>query len=451
MYVVIIGAGEIGSHIARTLVEEGHDVAIVELDEQLARQLDSSLDALVVHGSGVSPAVLQRAGVERADLLLAVTSVDEVNLIACMTAKKYGSEQLRVVARVRQSREVAGELALSAEDLGLDALISPEQAITTAALEDLRFAGSGEMRELAAGRVVLVGIDLGEDSPLVHSTVGELGNDFAGEFIIVGVQGKDGGIPTSSSRLQPTDRAFVLTRPENLTELAILSGQPWYHARRTMIIGAGSTGLALARELEAAGRQATIIEADRERAELIATLLPKSLVLHADGSDPSLLRTQIEAEKIDALVVLLKEPEKAVLIGIFATDLGVPKVVVRCDKPAYTHFANRLGVDAVISPKHAMVDAIHRYVRRGRVELSLVLGEQQAEVVHFRIPATPSKAGLFRRPLAELGFPPSAIVGALIREGNVVIGPELLTLQPGDELILVSAPESLGRIEKLLA
>lgn len=449
MYVVIVGAGEVGSHVARTLVEEGHEVAVVELNEQLTRRLDASLDALIVHGSGVSPAALQRAGVERADLFLAVTSSDEVNLIACMTARKHGRERLKVVARVRQSRDVVGELALSAEDLGLDALISPEQSITMAALDDLRFAGSGEMRELAGGKVVLVGMDLAPDSPLVHETLAELRKDFRGEFLVVGVQGRKGGIPSDTDCLEPDDRAFVLTHPKYMTELAILSGQPWYHAHRIMIIGCGNTGLALARALEE--QKPTIMEIDRDRAEHVASLLPKSLVLHGDGSDPELLRSTIEDGQIDAVVVLLKDPEKAMLIGIFATSLGVPKVVVRCDKPAYTRFGNRLGVDAVISPKQAMTDAIHRYVRRGKVELTLVLGDHQAEIIHFTVPEKPGRSDLFKKPLEELGFPAGSIVGALIRGDDVTIAPEGAVLQPGDELIIVSRPDVLGRVEKMLS
>jgi trk system potassium uptake protein len=451
MYVVIVGAGEVGSHVARTLIEEGHDVAVIENDDELARRLDATLDALVIHGSGVSPAVLQRAGVRRADLLLAVTSTDEVNLIACMTGRKYGGPRLRTVARVRQSPDVVGDLALSAEDLGLDALISPEAAMTTAALEDLRFAGSGEMRELAGGKVVLVGMDLAPDSPLVHETIAELRADFPEDFVVVGVQGKNGRIPTGSDRLEPDDRAFVLAKPEHLTELAILSGQPWYHARHTMIIGCGNTGLALARALEKQGLKPLIIEKDRDRAELVATLLPQSLVLQGDGADPELLQSQIEDAKIDALVVLLKDPEKSVLIGVFATSLGVAKVVARCDKPAYTHLANRLGVDAVISPKQAMTDAIHRYVRSGKVELTLTLGAQQAEIVHFTIPEAPRRADVIRKPLSELGLPDKSLIGALIRGDEVTLAPQSEVLRPGDELLVISDLEGLARIEKMLS
>ena len=381
MYVVIVGAGEVGSYLAKIFVDEDHDVAVVEMNEELARQLDASLDALVVHGSGVNPVVLKRAGIERADLLLAVTTVDEVNLIACMTGRQHGKPDLRAVARVRQSREVAGELSLSAESLGLDALVSPEQAIADAAVDVLRYTGSGEMRELVEGKLVLVGMVLGADSPLVHDTLAQLRSEFPGDFLVVAVQGPNGiRIPSGTDQLAVDERAFVLTLPENLTEMVILSGQPWYHIHRIMIIGCGNTGLALARELDGLDLPPTIIEMDHRRAKMVAGLLPHSLVLHGDGSDPEFLKHRLEEGQIDAVVVLLEEAEKSVLIGIFAKSLGARKVVVRCDELGYIPLAHKLGVDAALSPKRAMTDTILRYVRRGTVASTLLLGEHEAEV-----------------------------------------------------------------------
>lgn len=453
MYVVIVGAGEVGSYVAGILVREGHEVAVVEANEELARRLDATLNALVVHGSGVSPAVLQRAGVERADLLLAVTAIDEVNLIACMTARKHGGKRLRAVARVRQSAHLAGGVApLSAEDLGLDALVSPEQAIATATLEILHYAGSGEMRELAGGKLVLVGMVLGPDSPLVHETLASLRGDLPRSSLVVAVQGRDAvRIPTGADRLDVDERAFILTLPQDLTELTILSGRPWHRVQRVLIVGCGNTGLALARELEAEKLTPTIIEQDPARAELVAGLLPRSLVLQGDGSDPELLRSRLEEGQIDAVLVLLKDPEKSMLIGIFAKSLGARKVIVRCDKPAYGHLGGQLGIDAVISPKRAMTDAILRYVRRGKVQSTLVLGEHDAEIIDVRVPDRPARPEVIEKPLKAIGFPEGALVGAVIRGDEAFIPSGDTVLRPGDELFVVYRPYALARLERLLS
>ncbi|MBI4563520.1 MAG: Trk system potassium transporter TrkA [Planctomycetes bacterium] len=451
MYVVIVGGGEVGSYVARVLVEEGHDVAVIEADEDLARRLDASMNALVVPGSGVNPAVLQRAGLEQADLFLALTGSDEVNLIACMTGRKRGKEGLRTVARVRWAWQAPGDPALSADELGLEALISPRREIATETIHTLRYVGSGEVRELAGGKVVLVGMALGADSPLVHETLASVRRDFAKDFLIVAVQGHDGlRIPTGSDRLQADDRAFVMTLPGNVAELAILSGQPWSFVRRVLIVGCGNSGLAVARELEAQNLTPTIIEADRERAELVAGLLPRSLIIHGDGSDPDFLRGRIEEREIDAVVVLLKDAEMSVLIGIFAKSLGARKVIVRCDESGYVPLAHKLGVDAVLSPNRAMINAILRHVRRGKVEATLLLGDHEAEVLEFKIPEKPVNADLFEKPLKDIPFPPSVLVGAVVRGGEAIIASGTTVLQPGDELLVVCARESLGPVERLL-
>jgi trk system potassium uptake protein TrkA len=452
MYIVIVGAGEVGSHVARIFVQEGHEVALVEQDAELARRLDASLNALVVPGSGVNPAALQSAGVERADLLLAVTSVDEVNLIACMTARKYGGGKLRTVARVRQSRHVTGTLALSAEDLGLDALISPEEAIAAAADDILRFTGSGDMRELAGGKLVLVSMVLGPDSPLVHETLAELRDDLPKDCLVLAVQGPEGvRIPTGADRLEVDERAMILTPPQNLTELAILSGRPWHHVKRVLLVGCGNTGLAVARELESRGFSLDIIEKDKERAEFVAGLFEKALVLNGDGSDPDFLRARIEEGRIDAVLVLLKDPEKSVLMGIFAKSLGASKAIVRCDKPAYVGLASQLGVDAVVSQKNAMTDAIVRYVRRGKVKSTLLLGEHEAEIMNLRIPEKPARPELVEKPLKDIEFPKGALVAAVVRGGQVSIADGNTVLRPGDDLFVVCREESLAMVESLFS
>jgi trk system potassium uptake protein TrkA len=449
MHVVIVGAGEVGSYVARILVEEGHEVAVIEQDERRARRLDATLNALVVQGSGINPAALLQARIEHADLLLAVTAVDEVNLIACMTARKYAGEKLRAVARVRQSSKTAGGIALSAEDLGLDALVSPHQAVATSAIQALRYPGSGEMRELAGGRLALVGTVLAPESPLVQDTLAGIRREFARDLVVIGTHGPEGfRIPGDADRLRPDQRVFLLAHTHYLTELAILSGRPWYQARRVLIVGCGNTGLAVARELERLDLAPTVLEKDAERAERVAALLPNSIVLHGDGSDPELLRDKIEEARIDAVLVLLSEAEKSVLIGIFAKSLGARKVVARCDQPAYVPLANRLGIDAVISPKRAMTAAILRYVRKGDVEWTMLFGEHEAELIELGIGDEPARS-LVDRPLGEIELPEGALVGAVMRGDQVLLASNDVVLRPGDELIVACRRDALRRVEKL--
>lgn len=335
-------------------------------------------------------------------------------------------------------------------------LIAPESApglhLTALARNALRYSGSGEMRQLAGGRLLLVGMDLNADSPLVHSPLSVTRRGVELDFLVLAVQGAHGlRIPTGADPLQPGERAFVLTTPENVTELAILSGYPWHHVRRVLIIGCGDTGVAVASRLRGHGMATTIVERDAERASFVAGLLPHALVIHGDASDPDLLRDRIEEDRIDGVVVLLPEAEKSLLIGIFASSLGTGKVVVRCDQAGYLQLASATGIDAMLSPKRAMADAILRYMRAEAVESSLLLGDHEAELLHLRIPQTPSRPDLVTRRLGELPFPEGTLVGAVIRNGTAEIAHGGTILRPHDELLVVSRPAALEKLEKLLS
>jgi trk system potassium uptake protein len=451
MYIIVVGAGEVGSYLAHILIEEHHDVAIIEADERTARTLDAELDALVVHGVGISHKNLERAGVRRADLLLAVTQVDEVNLITCMTARRLNG-RLRTVARVREAAYLTGEgETLSARELGLDLLVGPERAVASEVVELLSYEGSGTVYPMADGRIVLLELPLSADSPLVHEPLADLRDVFPTPSLVAAISGRDGvRIPHGGDRLTADERAFVLTLPRNADEFWILSGKPWHHVRHVLIIGCGNIGFHLAAQLEARSLFPTIIEIDRARAEWVAKRLTRSLVLEGDGTDPDLLREQLQ-ERADAVVVLLDDDEKALLIGLFARHLGAKKVIVRSDKVAFRPIGHKLGIDALISPKRAVADQILRFVRRGRVESAHMLGDHEAEILELSIPPEPAHPELVSRPLRELDFPAGALLGAVIRGEEIIIADGNTVLRPGDDVLVVATPDAVGRVERLLA
>lgn len=448
MYVVIVGAGEVGTYLARILVAEGHDVAIIEQNERLARQLEGELDALVVQGSGVSRNVLQMAGVRRADLVISVTEVDEVNLVACMIAARLGDKP-RTVARVR-AVEHYREGSLRSDDLGLGMLVGPEKAVADQVFRQLRFEGAGEIRHLANGRIVLLELPLSSDSPLVHESLSELGDVFPTPSLVAAIYGSDGlRIPRGDDVLKADERADILTTPDNVDEFLILSGKPWHHVRHVLIIGCGTIGFSLARELEAQRQYPTIIELDRERAEWLSKKLTKSIVLHGDGTDPALLREQLE-EAADAVVVLLEDDEKAVLVGLFAKHLGAKKVIARSDKLAYAPIAHKLGIDTLISPRRAVANSILRFVRRGGIASSHMLGDHEGEIMELTVPAEPKHRALIERPLKELTFPDGALVGGVLRGDQVLIPDGETRFQPGDSLLVIALPHAVDAVGSLI-
>ncbi len=449
MYILIVGAGEVGNYLATILVDEGHDVAVVERDEQLARKLRNELDALVVVGTGVNQATLKQAGVESADLVIAVTEVDEVNLIACMAAKQVGRRELRTIARVREA-SYDGEDAMSATELGIDMLVGPEQSLAERVTNLLGFSGAGEMRELANGRILLLEMPLSQDSPFVHESLAELSSILPSPSLVIGVYGADGlVIPNGSTRLRSDERVEILTTPENLSEFLILSGRPWHQVRHTLIVGCGTIGFRLAQRLERIRQYPTIIEIDPERARQVAAKLPKSIVLEADGTDVGILKEQLD-ERADAVVVLL-DGNQALLTGAYCKYLGAKKVIVRGENLAYAPIANKLEIDAMLSPRRAVAGAILRFIRRGHFERVVMLGDHEGEIVELAVPANPKNVAVLTKPLREIDFPKGCLVGAVIRAGEVIVANGSTVLAANDTVLMVARTDVVTSVSKVFA
>ncbi len=447
MYIVIVGAGEVGTYLARILVDDSHDVAIIESDDAIARSLESELDALVLSGSGVSHNTLRRAGVRKADLVIAATSVDEVNLIVAMNAAKLGKDGLQTIARVRDSSYLAGEEALSAQELGLSLLVGPELSVANRVIGLLSFQGSGEIRYLADGRVTLLGLTLSDDSPFVHDKLSELRGTFPEPSLVVAVHGpKSLVLPNGETRLRVNERVDVLTTPENVDELLILSGRPWHHVRDVLLIGCGTIGFSVAKQLESRRIYPTIIEVDPERAAYVARRLSRSVVLCHDGTDINLLREQM-AERADAVVVLLESDHDSMVAAAFCKHLGAKKVISRVDQLAYAPIAHRLGIDALISPSRAIADAILRYVRRGSIDSLAMLGDHEAELIELHVEEG-NEDELLNRPLRELDLPKGSMIGAVMRDGEVELATGDTILRVGDSIMVIAKTEALGTIER---
>lgn len=447
MYIIIVGAGEVGTYLARILIAEKHDVAIVERDESIVRQLESSLDALLVMGSGVDQEALKTAGIAKADLVLAVTAIDEVNLITCMVAGRLGGA-VKTVARVRGNEYFVSRSTLKAEDLGLSLLVGPERAVASKVVSLLEYEGAGAMLGLVDNKVSLLELPLGEDSPFVHETLADLGEILGDQSLVCAVHGDDGlRIPTGQDRLKTGERAFILTLPENLDMFMILSGKPWHHVKHVLIIGGGTIGFHVARELEKRGLTPTIIEKDEARAEWISNELSKSEVLLGDGTDPDFLKEELQ-EQADAVVVLLDDSEKAIIVGLFAKQQGAKKVIVRSDKSAYTPLAHKLGIDALISPHRAVADAILQFVHKGGVAAHM-LAEHEGEIMQIKVSERASR--VIGKPLSRIDFPKNSLAGAIIRDGKPEIAHGASVLQAGDEVLIIALPDAVGAVEKLLS
>lgn len=449
MHIIIIGAGEVGRYLAEILIEERHDVCIVEQDEKLARELDEQLDAQIVQGTGVSREALFRAGIPKADLLLAVTEVDEVNLVAAMTAERMKPE-CATVARVRNQRYLFGTDALDTGEYGVDLLVGPEQAIAEHVVKLLQYVGPGQISPLSDGKIVLLELPILPHSPFAYTTLGELLPELPKQALVAAVLGSDGVMRMAApdGRFSVGERVFILCPPTEIASLLAIAGVEGHHVKRVLLIGGGEIGYGVARALQRLKFDTTLVESDPDRAEHIAAKLTKTTVILGDGTDPKLLEEQMNDGQ-DAVVVLLDDDEKSLIAGVMAKHLEARKVVTRVDKRAYTSLAQKLGIDALISPRRAVADSILRFVRRGHITSTTMLGDHQGELIDFRIDKKPKKE-LANRPISELKLPQGSLIGVIIRGEELIIpssGTE--TLEPEDHVFVVALREAVPLVEEL--
>lgn len=451
MHIIIVGAGEVGCYLAEILSEEKQDVYVIEQNEKLARQLDDKLDARVLHGTGISRRVFQRAGIERADLLLAVTQVDEVNLVAAMTADKINPE-CRTVARVRDIRFIYGNDAINAEEYGIDFIVSPEDAVARQVVRLLQYAGPGQISPLADGQVTMLELPVLPHSTLPYITCGEFVAALPAQSHVVAVLGDNGlRIAKPDDRLHVGQRTFVLCAPGEVNEILSLAGSDLHYIKHVLLVGGGTIGAHVGRALQQLRFDVTIVEKDAQRAEEIAVLLTKSTIIHGDGTDPSFIKAQVK-EGQDAVVVLPEEDTSALLTGIVAKHFGATKVIVRVDNQGYAPVAHKLGIDALISPRRAMADAILHFVRRSHTMSAKMLGDHQGELIDFHIDAHSDKK-LTEVPIKDLKLPMNSVIGVIMRGGEVIAprpGDDTC-IQVGDHVFVVALRDAVPKLEALFA
>ncbi len=448
MHIIIIGAGEVGEHLAKILTDEQQDVYVIEQDEKLARLLDEKLDAQVIHGTGISRAALFRAGISRADLLLAVTRTDEVNLVAAMTAERLHPE-CRTVARVRDTRFLHGTDAINAEEYGVDLLLGPEQAVAEQVVKVLQYAGPGQISSLANGSLTLLELPVAPHSALAFASLEELTPELPEHTQIVAALGDhELRILEPAARFHVGERVIVLCAPGEVSEILALVGSDTHHVKRVLIVGAGDIGLHVAQALQRLKFNVTIIEHNFERAGETAVKLSRSTVICENGIEPSTLSEQIR-DGHDAIVVLIDDDSKSLLAGITAKHLGGKKVIARVDNPEYGPIARKLGVDALISPRRAVADTILSFVRKSTISSTTTLGNQQGEILDFRVKDKPNRK-LTDNSVEQLKLPENSRIGMILR-GEEILVPrsEGLHIQAKDHVFVVALRDAVSKLEEL--
>lgn len=445
MRVLVVGAGEVGFHLARRLSEENQDVVLIEGDPERADFAAQQLDVLTVTGNGASHSVLEQAGVEGARMLLAVTSRDEVNLVACLAAKRLGVTF--AVARISGAEYYERGSVLSREQMGIDLMINPERECAWETFQLLQSAAATDVAHFAGGRVQLIGLQVREGAPAAGRTLTEVARIQGGSHYVTAAVVRDGAtvIPRGDTRIEPGDRLYVLAPTTEVQGIPPLAGYDRFRLSRVMIAGGSDEGEFLAQVLEEHGVETTLLDRDRRRCVELAERLPRALVLHADATDLELLEME-GVSGVDGFVAATSHDETNLLSSLLAKSAGARKVVSLVHKFEYLRLVPRVGVDASVSPRMSAVNAILRYVRKGRVMTVASLSGIGAEAIEFKVEAGTPVAG---KALKDIHFPSGGIVGTITRGSDIVIPRGEDVIRAGDEVIVFALPEAIPEVEEL--
>lgn len=449
MKVIICGAGQVGKGIAARLAAEGNTVTVVDLSPELIRQITTELDVRGFVGHGAYPDMLARAGADSAEMIIAVTYSDEVNMMACQISHSLFNVPTKV-ARVRAQNYLASEWndLFSRDNMPIDVVISPEVEIGKSILRRLNTPGAFDVVPFAEGRVQLIGVRITEDTPIINTPIGQIADLFPGlHAVVVGIK-RDGEVfaPTKDDPLNPGDEAYFITLSEHATRLLEIIGNTNAKARQIVIIGGGSIGAYVAGELEKLqGVRVRVIERDKARAEKAAEDLRKTVILNGDAMDAAI---QDEAGVPNAeLVICLTDDDKTNLLsGVLAKKLGARRAVCLVNAVSMQDMRSELEIDLLIDPRATTVSSILRHVRRGRILDVFSIDEGSAEVMEGEVLETSPLAGRSLE-TAELGE--GIAIGAVISDGRVEFPRPDLVIRPGNRIVLLAERSALKSVEQL--
>lgn len=448
MNVVIFGAGLVGAALGRHIAEQGHDVSFIEASADIVRKVRESMDVQIHHGSAEDPEVLKEAGVEHADLILAVTNQDKSNIILTLIARSL-NPTARIIARVRGEEYLDNRLLWKTGTLAETIVISPERAVLDKAMNILEVQQAFDVAEFMDGKVHIAGFRLEKGSPLAGIPLRDAIPAFKGRILVAAVD-RDGEvtIPTGNFVLEADDRVFI-TVPEGVEMASMLPylGKTYRNRPNFVIAGGSPMGESLAAELEKRGHEPVLIEPDAERCRELAEALDNTIILHGEFTDAGILKRVVHGETIFLSVTGTQEVN--FLASMLARRLGALRAITMMDNEAYLSIAPALGVDAVVSPRLAAVGAILRFIRMGRIlDSSLLLGGK-LDIFLVEVEAGSRLDGV---PMKRVNFPSGVIVAAAQQNGQVVVPHGDFALQAGDKALLVTRRDNIqATLDDLIA
>lgn len=441
MKILIIGAGEVGQHLARVLSHENHEIVMVDRDRTRLERIEDSLDIQVVEGHGCSAGVLERAGAYGADIFLAVTNDDEVNMLAAYFAKVQGAKH--TIVRLREHEHLRFHRRFYSQALGFDSILVPNELCAQEIIELIRTRQAVAVENFADGKIQMRQVQVDGKSPWADKKLARI--KMPRQTLVTAViRGSEIMIPYGETEIKVDDELLIVGKTEAMGELDQYASRRKHGPELVVIVGGGELGLSVAHSLDYSDIRVRLIEEDKARAEEISEDLDSVMVLLGDGTDVGLLK-EVGADHADAFISAAGEDEKNLMSCQLAKNMGAKKTIALVKKPDYVNIYQQLGIDAAISPRLLVAQKILRYVRSGAVTSIAVIVEGKAEVIEMR--ATDGSK-ITSAPLARIGFPRGAIIGSVVRENEVYIPDGEFQVRENDSCVIFTFLSNLSQVEK---
>lgn len=442
MRIVIVGAGDVGFHLAKRLAQERQDITLIDLDPEKLKVVAGNLDIATIKGNSTSYFILDEANISKSDLVIAVTDSESANLTTCMIAKYLGAK--KTIARITNVEFLLHKDKLDLSRMGVDELISPESLAAREIKRLLKEAVLTDTFEFDRGSLTLIGLNIDEKSKLNNKTLIDIGNDYPDHnFVTVAIlRNNKTIIPHGKTKFETNDHAYFVAIPEGVERLLDISGQKRSPIENVMIMGGSKIGYHAARRLSHK-YNIKLIEKDRNRAMDLADMLPQTLVINGDCSNVSLLKEE-GIQNTDAFIAVTGNSETNIITCLLAKNYGVSKTIALVENMDYIHISQNIGVDTMINKKLIAANFISRYIRQGEVISLAGIHGVDAELLEFEVN---ENSKITKHELKDIDFPKSAIIGGVVRNGVGYCAMGDFKFQAKDRVVVLSMSDHIHKVE----
>ncbi len=447
MRVIIVGAGEVGFNVARRLSGENKDVVVIDMNPQALSKVSDSLDVQTIQGSGSNPEILEQAGVDEADIFLAVTDKDEINLISTFLANRMSPDSIKL-ARIRNEDYTKFPDMFTEGYLRIDTIINPDEEVVESILRVMSVPGAVEINDFVGGKVRLIGVKLPDESPLVGVALMNVREHLGDVDVVIAALVRDDRliIPGGLDTIEQGDIVYFTCIRDHQDELLKRAGILSDPIRKVMIVGGGNVGSLLARALDNKKYHTRLLDHDAERCDFLSEKLDRVIVLHGDGTDQDLLKEENVGD-LDMVISVTGDEEMNILSCLLAKNLGARKTITRINNFAYIPLIQPIGIDHLVCPRLSAINSILHFVRQGKVISAVSIKGEEAEALEA---IAQEKSGIVGKPIMDLNLPKGTLILCFQRGDEVIIPTGLTVIEPNDRLLIISTHKNIPKIEKAL-